>query len=322
MRAPFSSTIAISTQTVVILLETQGLLRQLSLPCIDEPGTVSFDSFFQETRTFSNLRHVTFNIVLSAKSTQVISSIIRRLLGCSELHLRFLTVEADRQSTSLQARPSLSRLLSVATRLTLQGCVFGYSGMNFSHVSLPCLCALALVDCPTVSAFFYVLQASHCPQLSALMVEGEDLIMGDPFHDFIKDLASLRELVVSGKHVIWGYPLILGSHADTLELLALSRVDDDLKTKLYQLTAIRHLCLSVDEYLPIGREGKLVRFRTDVQALLVSYCVISSKLKQSDANRMSLPRITPFTPCIFDAVPASTPIIMASALKTQRSYQT
>jgi hypothetical protein len=322
MRAPFSSTIAISSQTVVILLETQGLLRQLSLPCIDEPGTVSFDSFFQETRTFSNLRHVTFNIVLSADPLQVISSIVRRLLGSSELHLRFLTVEVNRQSMSLRARSSVSSLLSVATRLTLQAHDFGSSGMNFSHVSLPCLCALALVDCPTIPIYFHGLQASNCPRLSALMIEGENLIMCEPFQDFIKDLTSLRELVVRGKHVLWGGPIMLGSHTDTLELLALSRVDDDLKTKLYQLTAIRHLCLSVDEYLTIGREGKHVRFRTDVQALLVSYCVISSKLKESDANRMSLPRITPFTPCIFDAVPTSTPIIMASALRTQRSYQT
>jgi hypothetical protein len=66
-----------------------------------------------------------------------------------------------------------------------------------------------------------------------------------------------------------------------LELLVLSRENDDLKTMLYPLTAIRHLCLSVDEHLAVGRQGKLEKSQSGVQALLVSQRAIVGKLQES-----------------------------------------
>jgi hypothetical protein len=254
-------------------------LAQLLLPYIHGPGGVIFDSFFQEKKTFSNLRYVTFDIVPLAIAVRVISSIIR-MLCTSKLHFRLLTFGAEDRSILLR-RPSVSRLFSVATTLTFQDCDFRSGGIYFGHISLPCLRALALIDCLDACLFFYVLQATCFPQLSAFMFEGESLLMVNPLQDFIKNLASLRELIICGILVTWCDPGIINSHANTLELLVLSREDNDLKTMLYPLTAIRHLCLSFGEFLAVGRQGKLAKSQSGVQALLVSQSAVVGKLQES-----------------------------------------
>jgi hypothetical protein len=214
-------------KTVVILLETQRLLAQLIPPCIDEISSISSNGFFHPVTIFANLHHVALIITSSTISNSVITGVLPRLASCRELYLNLPSSSAVRQRTLplllLRAWPFQSCLLSRATRMTIQGYHFHYRTSGPRKIPMPCLDALAVLDCFNVILLFDDFQAVCFSQLSALMTRDQELFMSTQFEEFLRDIRSVRELIQCGGHVLITDLNMIGRHADTLEVLAVTR---------------------------------------------------------------------------------------------------
>jgi hypothetical protein len=236
-------------------------MQWVTLPNVNRTHNIRCRDFIGQSTTLQALHHVTFTVISTSSSDQGLRDIVHMSPNLSNIHIR-LSSAGTEGYYRLPAAILLDHLgrpcmLSMVTRLTLEGCQFSYRGSILSNVSFPTLRALAIVHCTNEENVFNGLAATQCPQLKALMVKGSTTVMTRYRDAFLKGLQSLRELILDGDETNFDDALTLSQHANTLELLSIHRGGGDRQSSVFlggeqdriqalsSLEALRHLSMYV-----------------------------------------------------------------------------
>jgi hypothetical protein len=259
----------------------------MALPSISEPYSFNFDGFLRGDNMLSALRHVTISVVGTKISGNAMHGIIKRLVDVKELHFRFCP---SKYEDELQVPTALVRttpmghcLLSMATNIAFHDYRFGYLGPGLETISFPLVRALALVNCQGARYFFDQLQANQYPSLSALMITGDSYLPMYHIQSSLREVTSLRELILDGSSAEISDAAFITDHADTLELLSLVRGFEQVKRPVFgklsneqidamfsSMTKLRHLCLSIRGHSLISLQGSMSTFNKASGVTLVS----------------------------------------------------
>ncbi|KAF2030641.1 hypothetical protein EK21DRAFT_111734 [Setomelanomma holmii] len=253
----------ISTRTIVILLETQRALRRLYLPSIDDLPVVRFDEHLGANPKFSSLKIATVSMTVIYSCEDALRCLLASSSDSLELHLRILMSHIDDgtsriPSILLPQHPFRAHIISITTKLTFHKFHFSYGQSPLCTGSFPALTALSIDSCINCHSLFHGSNANNFPALNALMIAGPHLIMSGGVASFIRDLSTLRELVLDSEGVLFSNIAPIAKHAGTLELLYIRRRHSDIELSAFSglgqsivaslfgsLTALRHLGVSV-----------------------------------------------------------------------------
>jgi hypothetical protein len=149
--------------------------------------------------------------------------------------------------------------------------MFSRNMYNLRDASFPALRDLAVVGCYDASNLYRYLNPKWLPKLDAFMGTGGDLGLDDSYWDFIREMSTLRELILDAPHVELNDIATLALHSDTLELLyfrrqgpsremsPFSNAHRDMETLFSSPTALRHLRICVARgTLLLRQNGKLI----------------------------------------------------------------
>lgn len=240
----------VSTRNLIILMETQQHLAQVSLPSFMRSNDISIADCLPVTLQFCSLRNITLELPISSSVDDMSSVIVKKSPSLKNIHLWF-SAQGNELSPHVFTVPrgepsSRNFLLSMATRLTILGYDFKHLPMRVGLPSFPALHALAMIDCKNDVHFHVRVKPECLPKLRALMITSANYIRGDDIIRLIGGTSCLRELIVYGPNLYFMDCSSLRSHAQSLELLFFGIRDTSLSS-LDALTALRHLGVSMDD---------------------------------------------------------------------------
>jgi hypothetical protein len=208
-------------KNVVILLETQQRLRQVSLPPISGPTSIRLIDYAPTSSNPQNLRDLEVQSSANTGFDAQIHAMVRELPSLEQLHLRCSSTSKDRYwNPAARGGFSRRRLFDVATKLTIHSYCFNLANMYIAP-KFPALRAMAIVDCAQIDYFLAFLRPENCPHLIALMLKSEEYISASSVVAFVGKLHGVREFILESKEA-WisdGAPLV--GHAESLQLLSL-----------------------------------------------------------------------------------------------------
>jgi len=267
------------------------------LPNLDRAHEFSLSDYIEAGAIFSRLQQVRFTASFPVASAVDMHDIVGLLPNLTEMHIRLPSCDRNATyqmpSAIVRELPGQPCLLSMATRVTFQGCCFQYGSSVLEHVSLPALRALAVVECINEYRLFYNLRGNQFPQLKALMVKNCSCHYTRSLETFIQQVGPLRELILYGTHLEIEHEASITRHADTLEILSLRRRDMgtefsvfevnhqiSTKTILKQLSIVRHLRCYIKTAMVLEPNGEVKLSAADLEAFGVR-CVLSIINSQS-----------------------------------------
>ncbi|KAF1842913.1 uncharacterized protein K460DRAFT_136585 [Cucurbitaria berberidis CBS 394.84] len=167
---PASSARNLSSRTLLILLETQQVLRKIELPVIEGPLDFRLQEFVGSAIRPPSLHSLDLTMKTRSDVTNEHVQLIRRSTNTAQAHLRLHSAPTtDGHDIGRSLAPA--SFVSNITRLTFHECKFGYTSLYLQSTLFPAVRALALVDCIEWDGFF-VSKPENFLALRALMVRG------------------------------------------------------------------------------------------------------------------------------------------------------
>ncbi|CAN9253925.1 unnamed protein product [Alternaria alternata] len=220
---PVVASSMVSTRNLVILMETQQHLAQVSLPSFMRSNDISIADFLPVNLQFRSLRNITLELPISISVDDMSSVIVEKSPSLESIHLWF-SAQGNELSPHVFTVPrgepsSRGILFSMATRLTILGYDFKHLPKLVGLPLFPALRALAMIDCKNDVYLHVRTKPGRLPKLRALMITSANYIPGDDIIRLIGGTSCLRELIVYGPNLYFVDCSSLRSHAQSLELL-------------------------------------------------------------------------------------------------------
>lgn len=259
--------------TVVILLETQRIMEQVTLPRVDRPCPLPVGDYIHPDTGFPRIRSRSFSMSISRVFVQELYGMVQKSPSLDQLHLQYPTegesISTPLQSMAIPSLPPKQALLKYATIITLSGHHFAPSTYGLGGAQFPVLQAFVVVGCHNDRYLFQSLYPNTFSVLKALLVMDNGGVHAS-YLESVKQLSPLRELILLSYGVCFDSSAFQ-PHANSFESLALHdelHIDtvglvfhvkaEGAKSFLATLVTLRHFSLYINACTSTNLVGEIV----------------------------------------------------------------